>query len=59
MWSGLPIAEFKDAGPWEAANNPGLNGPMGSGGQAEGTAAATTLKGRALKMSTLLDQSDE
>ena len=60
MWSGLPIAEFKDVGPWEAANAGNASSATGiDGGQAEGSSGAGALKDRVLKMSALVDQSDE
>ena len=60
MWSGLPIAEFKDVDPWEAANSGNAPGATGAdGGQAEGSPGAGALKDRVLKMSALVDQSDD
>lgn len=60
MSPGLPGDEFKDVGPWEAANTTNLAQIPGTPcGQAEGAGGGATLKDRVPEMSSLIDQADE
>eukprot|EP00435_Cladocopium_sp_Y103_P066414 s1794_g28.t1 len=60
LWAGLPDSEFQDCDPWEPGGQAEGGDGVSSGPQAAITGtAATTIKERVLKMSSLVDQMDE
>eukprot|EP00435_Cladocopium_sp_Y103_P012240 s3598_g3.t1 len=62
LWAGLPEDDFKDLDPWEPSGGQ-AEGTDTSGNQGAiattGTSVATPLKERVLKMSSLVDQTDD
>eukprot|EP00435_Cladocopium_sp_Y103_P057135 s307_g19.t1 len=62
LWAGLPEDDFKDLDPWEPRGGQ-AEGTDTSGNQwaraTTGTPVATPLKERVLKMSSLVDQTDD
>ena len=59
IWSGLPPGEFRDVDPWEAANLEQGTTNAAGGGQVEEGQKGNSMKERVLKMSSLIDQSDD